>query len=378
MNFYDLDDKYGEIQKIVSWNDDLDIFQEDKVHQLLYRKSILYNNDGTSNLGKSDDVFGGIKPYVGEFGISKNPESLVVYGNNIYWVDQKRGVVLRKGQSGNEIISNFGMRSWFREIFKQNLGNILGGYDPYFGQYIISLGGYTLTFDEKVKGWTSFHSYLPDSIIRVNNRLFTVKDGNTYIHNETLNGYNEFYGQQFSSSVQTIFNDTNFEDSIFKNIILESDFAWRIVFNTNYTNGTIPKSEFTKRESRYFASIKGNENESDLRGVTQGIGNIISANANILTFANVTNLVSVGDKLFQVNGNNKELLGEITGINNNEITIDADVISPIINLFAYSKSNSRVNGTSIRGYYLNVTLIDDSNTANELFGTSVGLVKSYL
>lgn len=380
INFLDLDDKYGAIQKIVSWNTDLDVWQEDKVHKVLYKKAVIYNKDGTSNLAKSDLTLDGVIAYSGEYGISEDPEGLVIYGNYAYWPDSKRGVVLRKGQSGIEIISNFGMRDWFRDSFRNNTSKILGGYDPYFGQYIINLNGETLTFDEKVKGWTSFHSYIPDAIIRINNRLFTVKNGNLWLHNEELNGYNEFYGSQYKSTVEIIFNDAHNEDKIFKTIIEESTNPWKVLVSTNLANSTIEKVEFNQRESRWFSYIRQNENETDLNGVAQGIGNITAINGLIISFTKISNITSIGDKLYQLNGTTQELIGLIVDSDfvNNTLTIDTFITSPTIGLFSFSKKNSRVEGAEIRGYVMNVILEDDSNVANELFAVSSNVVKSYL
>lgn len=140
LNFKDLDDRYGSIQKIMTYDTDLDVWQEDKVHKVLYGKSTLYNEDGSGNVGKSDMVLGTVIPYAGEFGISTHPESLVPFGNYRYWADAKRGVVLRKGQSGIEIISKYGMRDWFRNFMRNNYRKpIFGAYDPYYGQYTIRL-----------------------------------------------------------------------------------------------------------------------------------------------------------------------------------------------------------------------------------------------
>lgn len=235
---------------------------------------------------------------------------------------------------------------------------------------------YTLTFDEKVKGWTSFHSYIPDAITRVNNALFTVKDGEIWKHNE--NGVNNFYGVQYGSSIETVLNDKSFEDSIFKTIVLESTKSWKASLKTNLTNSTIEKSEFNQRESRWFAYIRKNENDSDLRSSTQGIGAILSIEDNTITFSQLPGGVSIGDELFQINGEEKEKIGEISNISNSAITIETLEKTPIENYFTYSKKNSRVEGSEMRGYVMYITLEDDSTEENELFAVSSNAVKSYL
>lgn len=237
---------------------------------------------------------------------------------------------------------------------------------------------YTLTFDEKVKGWTSFHSYIPDGFLRLNNRFYTVKDGQIWLHNETLNGYCKFYGVQYSALVETIINENSQEDKNYKDLILESLFAWDVALSTNLTNSTITKAEFNQRESRWFSYIRKNESVTDLVGVVQGIGNIESVNLQDITFNEVSNSVSVGDNLYQLNGSTQELIGVILDINANVLTLDTYVNPPTPGLFSFSKKDPRIEGGEIRGNVLDVILTDDSNNANELFALSVNAVKSYL
>lgn len=379
-NFKNLDDKYGSIQRIVTWNTDLDVFQEDKVTKVFYDKQLLYNRDGQSNLVTSDKILDGIKPYTGEFGISLDPDSLIVFGNYIYWTDRKRGFVLRKGNSGIEIISNFGMRDWFKDVFRdRNLGLIIGGYDSYFGQYIVSLDNQTLSFDEKVKGWTSFHSYIPDGMLKLNNRFYTLKNGNLWLHNSEAS-YCNYYDTSYEAKVVTVFNQEHQLDKIFKTLVIEGDRAWSIALSTNYTNGNIALSEFNQRESRWFAYIRQNESSSDLSGGVQGIGNIVSNAGLTISFNIINEETSIGDVLYQVNNGLPEQIGTIENIDWDLgiITVDAIVNAVVDNNFGYSKKDSRIEGSTIRGYYMEVELTDSSDTANELFAVNAGVVKSYL
>jgi hypothetical protein len=137
-NSKDLDDGLGSLQAIKTFNTDLDVWQEDKTSRVLFGKTMLYNADGSSNIAKSNLLFDTVVPYSGEFGISTNAESLAWFGNYRYWVDRKRGAVLRKGQSGIEIISNFGMKNWFRENLR-NTNPMKGRIDPFTKQYVLTI-----------------------------------------------------------------------------------------------------------------------------------------------------------------------------------------------------------------------------------------------
>ena len=249
----DLDDSKGAIQIINEFNGDLDVYQEDKVSRALFDKTVLYNQDGTSNLTKSDLPFNSIIPYSGEFGISTSPESLVKHGNYRYWADEKRGVWLRKGQSGIEIISNNGMVDWFRDYFRNNKNEKnLSSFDPYYGQLTIAVKDYTLTFDEKVKGFTSFHGFKPDWMLRLNNDFFSIKNGQLYKHNVEGIGYNNFYNEQFKSEITTYFNDESSLDKIYKTLVLESTNSWKATLKTNHTESHIKSAEFNKGKADFL------------------------------------------------------------------------------------------------------------------------------
>ena len=141
INYKDLDDKYGKIEKIFGRDNNLLVFQEDKVLQVLFNKSVLYNADGSGDISQNLNVLGQEIPYSGEYGISGNPESFAIFGNQIWFTDAKRGAVMRLSVDGLTEISKYGMEDWFRDDFILNPNSKkIGAYDPYFDQYTLTLG----------------------------------------------------------------------------------------------------------------------------------------------------------------------------------------------------------------------------------------------
>lgn len=138
-NYKDLDDKYGTIQKLFSRDTDLIVFQEDKVHRVLYNKNVLSDAVGGGQITSIEQVLGQEVPYTGEWGIGKDPESFSNYANNIYFTDKPKGTVLRLGGDGLEPISRYGMKDWFRDNLTDYRGKFLvGGYDPSYDNYVLS------------------------------------------------------------------------------------------------------------------------------------------------------------------------------------------------------------------------------------------------
>jgi hypothetical protein len=240
----------------------------------------------------------------------------------------------------------------------------------------------TITHSEKNKGWTSFWEYFPDWFLNINSKFLTIRNGQLWLQNDTTNEVrNNFYGTQKKTSIKTVFNDAMADDKIFKTLVQESNEKWRAILKTNLTEGEIKKDEFNTRESRQFSFIRGNEETGSLLGnAAQGIGAINSFSGNVIAFSQVPDLVSIGDKLYQINGIAQQVIGTITEINrqNKTIKVNAITTTPVAGLYSFSMKNSRVEGEEMRGYYMEVTLENEASTDCELFAITSNAVKSYV
>ena len=111
----DINPAYGSIQKLHARDTDLITLCEDKVLKVLANKDALFNADGNSNITSNKAVLGQTIPYIGEYGISKNPESYASYGFRSFFTDKNRGVVLRLSRNGLDEISSKGMSDYFSD-----------------------------------------------------------------------------------------------------------------------------------------------------------------------------------------------------------------------------------------------------------------------
>ena len=215
----DINPTYGSIQKLHARDTDLVTLCEDKVLKILASKDALYNADGNPQLVATDRVLGQAVPFVGEFGISKNPESFVSEAYRSYFTDKQRGAVMRLSRDGLTPISMHGMKDWFRDNLKLS-NKLIGSYDDRNDEYNITLDNTTtvpttVSFREDVTGWVSFKSFVPENAISCANDYFTISDGKLYKHYvEVLDAANEdvnrniFYGMQVNSSINVILNES--------------------------------------------------------------------------------------------------------------------------------------------------------------------------
>ena len=240
-----VDPANGSIQKLYAEDTQLLIFQEKKVNRAPIDKDVIYTAEGSSSLTASDKVIGGVIPYAGNFGISKNPESFAVYGYRKYFTDKDRNAVLRLSQNGIEEISNYGMIDFFRDQFS-TLGNgkLIGMWDIYNKQYVLSIQPKnintfkTLSFDEQVNGWTSLYSYKPQNGLSLKSKFYTIGPATVGANTNNTAGLYEqyvstqvrgkFYNVEGGASVQFIFNPTVSMSKVFKTINYEGSNGWQI------------------------------------------------------------------------------------------------------------------------------------------------------
>ena len=247
-----LDPVNGSIQKLYAEDTNLIIFQEAKVSNALIDKDAIYSAEGQPLTTSGNLVIGQVRAYAGNYGISTNPESFAVYGYRKYFTDRVQNVVLRLSGDGLEEISNYGMVDYFRDnlaLVRDN-GKIIGGWDQHNKQYTISLQpgevtgktppSDTLVFDDKINGWVSRYSYIPDLIFSLRNNFYSYKgivsvsssnNAKLWQHYKGTRGY--FYEKYFESQITTILNQDPATTKSFKTIDYEGDSGWEARASTN-------------------------------------------------------------------------------------------------------------------------------------------------
>ena len=143
LNFKALEDSFGPIYVLDGRETDMLTIQEDKIGYVLVGKNLLSDAAAGGAITSVPEVLGTHIARTEKYGISFNPESYVNWGYDRFFTDVKRGAVLQlRGNSYSndqlEVISEQGMRSWFRDTFIESFDKQkLGGYDPYMTEYVL-------------------------------------------------------------------------------------------------------------------------------------------------------------------------------------------------------------------------------------------------
>ena len=144
LNYKVCEPSFGDINLMDARQTDILVLQEDKISYVLSSKNLISDSTGGGVIASVPEVLGNQIARVEKYGISFNPESYVQWGYDRFFTDVKRGAVLQlRGESAGSdqliVVSEFGMRTWFRDTFNASYDTQkLGGFDPYMNEYVLS------------------------------------------------------------------------------------------------------------------------------------------------------------------------------------------------------------------------------------------------
>ncbi len=385
----DLNPTYGSIQKLHTRDTDTIVLCEDKILRVLSNKDALYNADGNANITSNRAVLGQTVPFVGEFGISKNPESFASYGFRAYFSDKSRGVVLRLSRDGLTEISNAGMSDFFVDNLR-SASTVIGSFDDQTNCYNITLNGKTASFKENVRGWPTLKSFIPESGLSLNNTYYTFKNGELYSHDNA--NRNTFYGAATEeSSVTFMINDAPSNIKNYQTLSYEGSAGWTAPsIETDQQSGRV--LSFLEKEGIWYNYIKGLDttwNNSSFTGSldtkefsVQGIGTVVATTDNTGSLSmemgadiNVSLQANAGDIIFfkDIDTGKTVKVGQCTAIAGSLVTCAHTVGQPIpedeVDFIFFAK-NSEVNTSGIVGYYAETKMEVTSSSMKELFAVN--------
>ena len=235
----------------------------------------------------------------------------------------------------------------------------------------------TISFTEKGNGWNSFHSFIPEWMVDMNNSLYTFSKGDIYKHhtNETRNNY---YGVDYDSTITPIFNNDPTTVKMFKTLALEGTSTWRADIHTDLVSGVIEHDYYSKEEGDFYAFIRREDDTIDTHSLsTQGIGLLGSFSALTLAFGfKISSPIADGDKVYIATGSSLTLVGTIDSHTLTTIDVISAAVTPAPNDFIVVIKSSTAESNGSRGYYMEVKLTNSESTEVELFSVSSDVFKS--
>ena len=385
----DINPAHGSIQLIKTRDTDLLALCEDKCFRIQANKDALFTADGNANVTASSNVLGQVIPYIGEYGISQNPESFAQYGFRAYFADKARGVVLRLSRDGLSEISASGMSDFFSDKLANVTSNLFGSYDDRKNSYNLSFTNQansdtteTISFNERVNGWTSRMSFVPETGISLNNQYFTFKNGDIYKHHDNSN-HSEFYGVTLTNkcTVKFVMNQPIGQIKRFKTLNYLGDLGWLLdSLTTSESVGTLGSDGFVKKEGKFFATLTGTNsaagtlNAEELQ--VEGLGTLSSVAGSVLTFTGgVNSNLQVGDSIyFLADAAVAAYTSSGTCTAKTATTVTVSGTAPAQGKFVLFDKGGVANQSGLLGFFAEVELKHITTTAAELFSVGSRIV----
>jgi hypothetical protein len=380
-NFDSLDGRYGAINYIGNYNDDLVALQENKFCLIPVNKNILEYASGSADVTVSTNVLNQRRYSAGDYGCSNHPEAVLIQDNSVFFVDESRQAVC--ALTGGQLvpISDKSMSSFFENFFTNSHTKYVSGYDPRDNTYYLTgLGGTaeTVGYDAARGVWQSRYSFAPDIYSNQNNMLFSAKytsgDNLFWKHDSTT--YNSFYGTGYPSEVQMVSKLSPSRVKVFNALSYEGDSAlWDVSTNDIETDlGQITGgiTEWRKNEGSYYAPMPRNKNAGStgsnkstiyLGNLTSVTGSTYSSDLRLNRLPIPTGVTVV---VRDLDVPSTYLSVQVSSVSNNQITFSSAVPAAKCQLEITESIANAVNDP-MRGHWMKIKMQNSDTTKHELY-----------
>lgn len=256
---------------------------------------------GNAFLSTSLGVVGTIYPLKGSFGTG-DPASVQQWRGNIFYFDRYSMVVVQYSDNGLEPVSQYKTRTFWRK-FSERLSSIsqaqieaygsrpfvIGGIDPFNGEYLLSIpqveatnpngllpGGIagapqnffdiydgiskTMVYKIELNKWKPAVNYCSEGLINIGNKLFGLKAGALYRHNDPDAGYGTFYGVSFPCLIMFAGNILPNSPKLLNAINVEADLppgdCYILSKYPHEQISDIDAEDWTNLEGVFYANVK--------------------------------------------------------------------------------------------------------------------------
>ena len=277
-NFSSLDLKFGAIDYIGNYNEDVVAIQENKLALIPVNKNIIEYASGSADVSISTDVLQQHRYSSGDYGSSGHPEAVLIQDSTVYFADESRQAVCALTGGQLVVISEKNMSSFFERFFASGATKYVSGYDPRDNTYYITRRGTnedTVGYDAARGAWQSRYSFLPDLYSNQNNMLYTAKykavtsdDDTIFYKHDNTSAYNTFHGESAESSMVKVVSKLSPSNvKVFNAISYEGNSpSWEMstgaTTNLGQTSGVIHDAadtsntpKFIEKEGAYYAAM---------------------------------------------------------------------------------------------------------------------------
>lgn len=243
---------------------------------------------------------------------------------------------------------------------------------------------YVVSFNEDIKGWTSFHSWRPDWMVSMNNQMYSFKNGNLYLQFDPDAPRNTFYGELHPSRLSVMVNASPSTIKELLTVSLEGNKPWNMIIKAfvsseeDFIKSSIKDNEFVIEEGIWGTYARRNEDEKQVDSASMyGIGRVSTINGTVIEVNGFSHALTAGDVLY-----NSDLQSVGSVISHNESdNMTTIVLTTVNNInvgdYILGGKDPRIEGGNLRGYTILFDMDITSSEKVELFALNANVIKSY-
>lgn len=377
----DLDNSFGQVDKMVNMNDNLYVFQNSRVGIQQVEKDILTTASGDGSVSITSNVFGNFIPILDGIGLHGVGSGYVQeFEGSLTFLDpMNKSIFNISGKDIKNISTDSIHASFINDSFTKNISCFI----PDRKEYLINLddGVYAYSFLENK--WIGIWDIAPDWMVYAYDGYYSMSNGKMFRHEDSEN-YNDLYdlnGDLVSvPSVVTISaNDKKMNNKSYTSVSVIGDNLDLATIKNISTNITVAQDilSMEKHEGVMTSSVGGGYyNDSVVTDHILGVGYAKYVTATTAVYSEMPHYVSVGDNLYQHYSGVNELVGVITDVTDAIITV-AVVINAFNDTAVFSIAKpSKLDGSDIKGQYLEMSL-EFGNSGGHEYVTAIDLEGSY-
>ena len=388
-NFFSLNHRFGPVNYISNYNDDLVAIQQNKFSLIPINKNVIQYSGGSSNVAISTDIFSKPQYSTGDFGCD-HPESALVVDNDVYFVDASRRKVMRFAGGQLTPISDKNMESFFTDsFFLPAISRFVSGYDPDEDSYYItsrtssaSTKEVTLGYNVPQGKWQSKYSFLPDCYGFVNNMMVSFKESGGHIHTHDRDQdlfMGSFYGTNYPCYVDVVSKISPSRVKVFNAVSYEgADNNWRLPHGSISTSiGQVVQGNgevlFTEKEGAYYSDLPravrlnslDNSNVLFLGVLTHVSGGEYTSSVRVDSLP----IPIGGTPTYNVLSNTGSTLAatRVTSVSRNTIVFENTSGDFANGLPVYIELDEISSGDSVRGHFMKFRLQNETRNKTELY-----------
>ena len=412
-SFKDLPKRYGSINYIGEYNQSLVCLQENKLSYVPVNRNIVEYLDGDKSLTASSLVLSNHQESNGDFGVGNDASSVLIRDGMIFFADSSRRKIMMARGPELTAISDVEMSSYFESNIESMKaatgegGRIISGFDSQNDMIVITIEpkinngsvtypGTTVGYSITENAWISRYSFKPSNYATIDNLLLSsfwyqnADNTESYLMNAHRNtSKNTIYGTQENTEVSVISKISPSEVKVFNAISYEGNSPyWDMnpgaTTNLGQISGTI--TDWSQKEGSYYSIMpKDVEYKYVYIGTIAADG--ITIGSQIVNLDDISRLDRFpfrldSELLFWHNGESYTQDGFVSSASVTSYDLSSKKITlsdAITENGAESKKlffRLSTDGNAMRGHWMNIKIVNNSNSANELYCINTHIMDS--